>query len=69
MEADASSGVPMDRPGGGLMATASESDDIAMVGVDMDFALPSSDPSPEQPVSFLQIPCSIPSCCSDFLLC
>jgi hypothetical protein len=65
MEADASSGAPMDRPGGGLMATASESDDVAMVGVDMDFALPSS----EQPVSFLQIPCSIPSCYSDFLLC
>jgi hypothetical protein len=52
MEADAPSGAPMDRPGGGMMATASESDDVAMVGVDVDFAPPSSDPSPEQPVSY-----------------
>jgi hypothetical protein len=52
MEADAPSGAPMDRAGGGLMATASESDDVAMVGVDVDLAPPSSDLSPDQPVSY-----------------
>jgi hypothetical protein len=52
MEADAPSRAPMDRPGGGLMATASESDDVAMVGVDVDFAPPSSELSPDQHVSY-----------------
>jgi hypothetical protein len=45
----------MDRPGREMMATASESDDVAMVGVDVDFAPPSSDPSSEQSVSYFSL--------------
>ena len=58
MEANAPSGAPMETPGGGMLATAcgnehraSGSDDVAMLGMEVDFAPPSSYQSPEHPVS------------------
>ena len=58
MEANAPTGAPMEKPSGRIMATvfgdvhrASGSDDVGMVGMDVDFAPPSSQPSPEHPVS------------------
>lgn len=62
MEANAPIGAPMEKPGGGMMTTvfgnvhrASGSDDVGMVGIDVDFAPPSSHPSLEHPVSLFSL--------------